>query len=263
MAKKGQVRIGTSGYIYRHWRGVFYPESLPVSRWFAYYSQRFDTVEINNTFYRLPAADVFVDWRAQAPPGFLYAIKASRFLTHRKKLKDPAQPLEALLPRARELGPHLGPVLYQLPPRWKCNLERLRDFIALLPRDLSHVFEFRDPSWCNPAVRDLLTETGMSFCIHDMRGSASPDWVTGPLAYLRFHGPTEVKYAGCYSPAQLRRAAAQVRELQNAGHDVFAYFNNDGGGYAVKNALGLRALLQRGKTEGGRRAAARRSGFPA
>src|SRR5262249_3038094 len=196
VARSGEIRIGTSGYIYRHWRGRFYPPALPAGRWFAFYREHFDTVEINNTSYRLPAAGVFKDWRRQAPPGFLYTVKASRFLTHHKKLKDPEAPLENILGRARLLGPHLGPVLYQLPPRWHCTVARLRAFIALRPRGLRHVFEFRDPSWYNDEVRALLTETGMGFCIHDLRGAACPEWVTGPLAYVRFHGPTAVAYAG-------------------------------------------------------------------
>jgi uncharacterized protein YecE (DUF72 family) len=239
----GQIRIGTSGWNYKHWRSVFYPTDLPVSRWFPFYCQHFDTVEINNTFYRLPPADVFVAWREQAPRGFLYAVKASRFLTHMKKLKDPEQPLENILGRSRKLGPCLGPVLYQLPPHWKCNVERLRAFIARLPSDIRHVFEFREPSWCNAEVRALLAETGMSYCIHDMRGFFYPRWVTGPLAYVRFHGPAQNKYAGRYGRAHLREWAEQIRVFQEAGHDVFVYFNNDKAGHAVVNAKELQGRL--------------------
>lgn len=243
MARQGEVRIGTSGWIYRHWRGVFYPEKLPVSRWFGYYSEHFDTVEINNSFYRLPSAEVFQAWRRQAPEGFLYAVKATRFLTHRKKLKDPEQPLQNFLVPARHLGPRLGPLLFQLPPRWHCDLERLRRFVALLPRDLTHVFEFRDPSWYNPGVKTLLEEEGMGFCIHDMRESASPVWVTGPVAYVRFHGPTAVRYAGKYTPAQLQSWAERIEAFRTAGHDVYVYFNNDDAAHAVVNAGQLQELL--------------------
>ncbi len=243
MARAGRIRIGTSGWIYKHWRGLFYPERLPVGGWLAFYSRSFDTVEINNTFYRLPSADAFVAWRRQAPPRFLYAVKASRYLTHMKKLKDPEPPLDNILGRARHLGPHLGPVLYQLPPHWRCDLNRLRQFLAVLPRDLRHVIEFREPSWYTEAVRDLLTEYGVSFCIHEMRGSESPLWVTAPLAYLRFHGPVDPKYAGCYPITQLRKWADRIEELREAGRDCFAYFNNDGGGYAITNALQLKELL--------------------
>jgi uncharacterized protein YecE (DUF72 family) len=244
MSKAGRVRVGTSGWIYRDWRGRFYPKELPVRRWLEYYARHFDTVEINNSFYRLPSPEVFRAWRRQAPAGFVYAVKASRYLTHRKKLKDPAEPLENVLGNARELGPHLGPVLYQLPPRWHCNVGRLRDFIALLPRDLMHVFEFRDPSWYNGEVRALLSETGMNFCIHDMRGSAAPPWATGPLVYVRFHGPTAAAYHGRYTRPQLRTWARKIRTFLDEGHDVAAYFNNDVGGHAVTNARQLREMLE-------------------
>jgi uncharacterized protein YecE (DUF72 family) len=157
------VRVGTSGWIYKHWRGVFYPPDLPASRWFDYYRRQFDTVEVNNSFYRLPSAAVFAAWRKQAPAGFLYVLKASRYLTHMKKLKDPAGPLETFFSRARELGPRLGPVLYQLPPRWGCDVERLRHFAAELPLGVAHAIEFRDPSWYNDAVREVLTAAGVGF----------------------------------------------------------------------------------------------------
>ena len=241
------ARIGTSGWIYKHWRGVFYPPALPVSRWFSYYSQFLDSVEINNSFYRLPSEEAFAEWRRQAPRGFVYAVKASRFLTHMKKLKDPEQPLANVLGRARGLGAHLGPVLYQLPPRWGCNVERLREFIAHLPRDLTHVFEFRDPSWCNEEVRKLLTESQMSFCLHDMRGFSGPDWVTGPAVYIRFHGPTEAKYAGRYHRAHLQDWAGRIDAYRRSGRAVYAYFNNDGGGHAITNARQLKELLGLGR----------------
>jgi len=243
MTKPGQVRIGTSGWIYRHWRGVFYPPVLPTSRWFAHYAQHFDTVEINNTFYRLPSEEAFDTWRRQAPPGFVYAIKASRYLTHRKKLKDAAEPLQNLLGRARRLGPHLGPILYQLPPHWRADPGRLREFLALLPRDLRHVFEFRDPTWCDEAIRALLSEARVGTCLHDMHGFDCPAWVTGRVVYVRFHGPSAVKYAGSYAAAHLRTWAERLRAFQESGHDVYAYFNNDEGGHAVANARELRRLV--------------------
>jgi uncharacterized protein YecE (DUF72 family) len=229
--------------VYRDWRGVFYPTGLPTKRWFAFYAARFDTVEINNTFYRLPSAETFAAWSRQAPPDFTYAVKASRYLTHRKKLKDPQEPLDLLLGRARQLGPHLGPILYQLPPHWRCDADRLRRFIAVLPPDLTHVFEFRDPSWCNDEIRALLTETAMSFCIHDMRGFPCPLWVTGPVVYLRFHGPIEAGYGDCYPPSALRTWAERIETFRQNGRPVYAYFNNDVGGHAVANARDLLALL--------------------
>jgi len=246
VSKEGRVRIGTSGWIYPHWRRTFYPPDVPESDWFSFYSRYFDTVEINNTFYRLPAAEVFAAWGRQAPSGFVYAVKASRFLTHLKKLKDPAAPLAKILGRAREMGPRLGPVLYQLPPHWHCDLDRLRQFIALLPRDLQHVFEFRDPSWHNEEVRSLLSETGMGFCIHDLGGCSCPLWITGQHVYLRFHGPTRVAYAGRYDLKQLRGWTGKIRQFRASGRDVYVYFNNDQNAYAVANARELRDLLDGG-----------------
>ena len=239
----GPVRVGTSGWIYKHWRGIVYPKALPTARWFAAYAARFDTVEINNTFYRLPAAETFVGWRAQAPARFLYAVKASRYLTHMKKLKDPADPLALFLGRARELGDHLGPILYQLPPHWGCDPDRLRTFVAALPPGLRHVIEFRDPSWYTDEVRAILTAGGLSFCVHDMRGSESPWWVTGPLVYLRFHGSHGAKYTGEYGRDALRPWADRAREYHRQGKEVVAYFNTDIGGHAVTDAEAFRALV--------------------
>jgi uncharacterized protein YecE (DUF72 family) len=239
-----RVRVGTSGWVYRDWRGAFYPQTLPVARWFDYYARSFDTVEINNTFYRLPDEAAFRAWREQAPAGFLYALKASRYLTHMKKLREPSAPLERLLVRARLLGPHLGPVLYQLPPHWGCNVERLRAFIAQLPAGVDHVFEFRDPSWFHDEVRALLEEARVGFCIHDLHGLRCPHWTPGRVVYVRFHGPTEVRYAGSYGRAQLRRWAERIEGFRRAGREVYAYFNNDVAGHAVANARTLAELLE-------------------
>ena len=243
MADPGAVRVGTSGWIYRHWRGSFYPERLPVRRWLAYYAERFDTVEVNNSFYRLPSEATFAAWAQQAPLGFLFAIKASRYLTHMKKLKDPEQPLANVLGRARLLGPHLGPVLYQLPPHWHADVGRLRAFLALLPPDLDHVVEFRDPSWYTEAVRTALEEHGVGFCVHDLRGAPCPEWVTGRVAYFRFHGPTGQAYAGRYGRARLRGPARRIDACRRAGHAAFAYFNNDDAAFATTDARDLRDLL--------------------
>ena len=234
--------VGTSGWNYKHWRGRFYPEKMPVARWFEHYAQHFDTVEINNTFYRLPLAETFAAWREQAPPGFLYAVKASRFLTHMKKLQDPADPLERILGRARELKQHLGPVLYQLPPRWKKNIDRLREFCSQLPTDLLHVLELREPSWLDQDVYDTLSEFGVCLCIHDILPD-HPRVVTAPAVYVRFHGMTG-KYAGSYTRPTLRRWATWMQEHRDAGRDVYAYFNNDHEAQAIYNALTLRELLQ-------------------
>ncbi len=236
-------RIGCSGWQYKHWRGDFYPAGLPQTRWLDHYAARFDTVEINNTFYRLPEAGTFGVWRTRVPGHFLYAVKASRFLTHMKKLKDPHDPLKLLFSRARRLGPTLGPVLYQLPPRWPLNLERFEIFLKALPRRHRHVVEFREPSWYSDEVFALLQKHGVALCLHDMEGSATGPLKVGPFVYVRFHGTS--KYSGSYSDAALQRWAEWMKEQMGKGKDVFAYFNNDVGGHAPRDARRLKLLVIR------------------
>jgi uncharacterized protein YecE (DUF72 family) len=245
MAKVGRVRIGTSGWVYKDWKGLFYPATLKAADWFAYYAERFDTVEINNTFYRLVPESVFAGWRAKAPQGFQYAVKANRLLTHRKKLIDSQFLVPEILKPMRQLGPHLGPVLYQLPPHFRCNPERLRSFLKELPFDIRHVVEFRDPSWYTDEIRDLLDEYEVAFCVHDLKGEGSPYWTTGRFAYIRFHGPTKQAYHHRYGRARLQPWAGRVAELVAGGKDVFAYFNNDFEGAALADARDLLELLAR------------------
>jgi uncharacterized protein YecE (DUF72 family) len=243
VSKVGQIRIGTSGWVYKHWRHIFYPDKLAARQWFSYYQRYFNTVEINYSFYRLPLAETFRNWQRQAAPGFLYAVKASRFLTHRKKLTNPEEPLDNIITRVRLLGSHHGPILYQLPPRWRCDAPRLRDFIEMLPKDLFHVFEFRDPRWYCDEVRHLLTRNRMSLCIHDSRVAPSPLWLTGPIVYLRFHSPIDPQYAGRYPRRHLAAWAEHIERMRQSGHDVYVYFNNDGGGHAVTNGRELQTML--------------------
>lgn len=242
MKRTGEIRIGCSGWNYRHWRPVFYPDKLPVRRWFEHYAERFDTVELNTSFYHLPKPETFVKWRDQAPPGFRYAVKASRFITHMKKLKDVAEPLDLFITRARGLGETLGPLLYQLPPGWSFNRERLESFLALLPLDLDHVFEFREASWMTQEVIELLGERGASFCTHDMPGMEVPRCATGPVAYVRFHG-TNGKYHGRYSDECLRAWSGWMVAEAREGRDVWVYFNNDIGGDAIADARTLNRLV--------------------
>ncbi len=237
------IRIGCSGWQYQHWRGDFYPAELPQSRWLEYYAQRFDTVEINNTFYRLPEAATFAAWGRRAPRNFVYAVKASRYLTHMKKLKDPADPLKRFFTRAKRLEHAFGPVLYQLPPRWPVNLERLAAFLAALPRRRRHAIEFRDPSWYAPEALALLERHRVALCLHDMAGSASGRHAVGPFVYVRFHGVQ--KYSGSYSDAALDEWAAWLAECARRGRAVYAYFNNDTGGHAPRDAVRLRDRIRR------------------
>lgn len=240
--KRGRFRVGCSGWQYRHWKGSFYPADLPASAWFAFYATRFDTVEINNSFYRLPEGSVFRSWREAAPAGFLYAVKASRYMTHNKKLKDPDEPVDRFFGRAAKLGRKLGPVLYQLPPAWKANLERLELFLAVLPGRVRHVFEFRDASWYSEPVLDALAKAGAALCLHDMPPSAPQRRAVGPFVYVRFHGFGQ-KYGGRYPDERLEDWARWLTERLAEGRDVYAYFNNDVGGHAPRDAVRLREML--------------------
>jgi uncharacterized protein YecE (DUF72 family) len=240
--KRGKIRIGCSGWNYKHWRGRFYPEEEPPSRWFEFYAATFDTVEINNTFYQLPEARTFKSWRAQAPKGFIYAVKANRYLTHLKKLKDAKAPLRKFLDRARLLQDGLGPILYQLPPRWRSDPERLKSFLDLLPGDIGSVIEFRDQSWLVDEVFQLLEDRGVSFCAHDLPGLDTPRLAIGKLAYVRFHGAGR-KYGGGYPEPTLRSWGRWIEKQSRAGKDVYVYFNNDAEAHAVRDALRLKRKL--------------------
>lgn len=241
--KQGTIRIGCSGWNYRHWRGPFYPEKMAARRWFSFYADHFDTVEINNSFYRLPSTETFAKWRDQAPEGFCYAVKANRFLTQAKKLKECEEPLQRMLTPVRALGSRLGPILYQLPPRFRINLERLETFLQLLPGDLIHVFEFREKSWIDERALALLDRYGASFCIHDMPGSATPRWVAGRTVYVRFHGG-EGRYWGRYSDERLMDWAAWMADQARQGRAVWAFFNNDIDAHAIHDAQTLKAMVR-------------------
>jgi uncharacterized protein YecE (DUF72 family) len=236
------VRVGCSGWQYKHWRGAFYPADLPQSRWLEHYLRTFDTVEINNSFYRLPAVETFASWRERTPARFLFAVKASRYLTHMRKLKDPAEPLALFFERAVHLGRRLGPVLYQLPPGWRKDSERLRAFLDLLPRQVLHAIEFREPTWYDDEVLRLLDRRNVTLCLHDMKGAESGRRRVGGFAYVRFHGST-AKYGGGYSADQLQAWAEWLSTERAEGRRIFVYFNNDVGGHAPRDAVALRALL--------------------
>lgn len=237
------MRIGTSGWEYDHWRGSFYPADLPKDRWLEHYAARFDTVELNGSFYRLPSAATFASWARRVPAGFRMAVKASRYLTHVRRLNQPGEPLDRLWTRAGRLGPHLGPMLYQLPPRWLPNLERLAAFLAAVPRGRDQAIEFRDRRWYRPDVLALLEEHGIALCLHDMAGSATDATPVGPFVYVRFHGAGE-RYGGRYPDSAVEAWADRIVGWQAEGRAVWAYFNNDVGGHAVRDAERLRAAVE-------------------
>jgi uncharacterized protein YecE (DUF72 family) len=236
---KGQFRVGTSGYQYDHWKGVFYPEGLPKRAWFAHYAKQFDTVEINNTFYGLPSAETFDAWRKQAPAGFCYTLKFSRYGSHLKRLKDPASTIRTFLKAARRLRTFLGPILVQLPPSWNVDADRLQDFLKAAPRSLRWALEFRDPSWLCEEVFSILQNHNAALCIHDMIDN-HPQRITADWIYLRFHGN---RYSGSYTREKLKTQARWINQQLSDGRDVFAYFNNDAEGYAVRNAAELKEYV--------------------
>lgn len=236
--------IGTSGFEYEHWRGDFYRIDVPRSRWLEAYAENFDTVELNATFYRLPTAETFDRWAGRVPTDFRFAVKASRYLTHIKRLRDPAEPIERLWSRAARLGRRFGPVLYQLPPRWSPDPQRLAVFLSAVPRDHPQAVEIRDRRWYRPDVLALLDEAGVALCLHDMAGSASDPRPLGPFAYLRFHGSGE-RYGGRYPSQRLRAWADRIAEWADSGLTVWAYFNNDIGGHAIRDAARLREMVRR------------------
>lgn len=239
---KYNIRIGTSGWHYNHWKGLFYPEDLPKTGWLEHYTRDFDSVEINNTFYQLPKPAAVNNWFRQTPEGFLYTVKANRFITHIKKLKNAAEPLTRFLQVAEILKEKLGPILYQLPPSLKKDISRLEDFIRLLPENHISVFEFRNNSWYSDDVFELLDKNKTGFCIHDLGGLETPRLVTGRILYIRFHGPAG-KYAGNYSMPALKKWADWIKKNLNTAHIAFAYFNNDANAFAVRNAKQLKESL--------------------
>lgn len=238
---KGRCLVGTSGWSYKHWKGVFYPVDLPPSSWLSFYVKHFVTVEINNTFYHLPSTTTFETWERVGPTGFVFAVKASRYITHVKRLRDAAEPVANFTNRARLLGRKLGPVLYQLPTGWKADLPRLASFLELLPKDIVQSIEFRDESWFNDQVYELLEKHGVSFCIISLPGFRCPLKVTSPVVYIRMHG-SQALYSR-YSGEELEIWADHIAAFTREGQDVYVYFNNDAHGYAVFNATELHELL--------------------
>jgi uncharacterized protein YecE (DUF72 family) len=238
----GRILVGTSGYVYRHWRGVFYPAGLPASRWLPFYAEVFPTLELNATFYRLPSVEAVARWRQQTPRRFLFACKGSRFLTHMKRLTDKGVGVRRFFSRVGALQHKLAVVLWQLPPQMKrADPERLDSFLAALPRGPRHAVEFRDEAWYTGEVARVLDARGAAFCEHDLV-RRDPPARTGGFRYLRFHG-TSGRYAGRYGRAALRPVARDLLAWSRSGHDAFVYFNNDAHGHAVTDALELTSLL--------------------
>ncbi|MBU3957338.1 DUF72 domain-containing protein [Patescibacteria group bacterium] len=250
-----EVWIGTSGFSYPHWgKGVFYPPDLPQRDWFLYYTKQFDTVELNVSFYRLPKKETFVNWREKAGPKFVFAVKGSRFITHIKRLKDCQEPVKRFFEAASLLlgdrtSHQVGPrqvVLWQLPPRYKANLERLSQFLKLLPKNWRHTFEFRNESWLTDEIYKILKKHKAAIVFQDNPGWPITEKITADFVYLRFHGKTHL-YSSCYTENELKEWAKKIKNWQKEGLDCYAYFNNDALGYAVENAQALKQLCLKKK----------------
>lgn len=237
--------MGTSGFVYDHWQHRFYPQGLAKAKWLKFYATHFTTVELNNTFYRLPSEAAFATWHDSTPVNFIFAVKASRFITHIKRLRNSEEAVETFLGRAKLLGEKLGPILYQLPPNMHRDDERLASFLSILPKGMSHVFEFRHESWLDEAVFKILHNYNIGFCVFDMPDLSCPLVATADFAYIRFHGSTGL-YWSCYSDDELADWARKLAGLAVKLKAVYIYFNNDAEAFAVRNAVTLRSYLQAG-----------------
>lgn len=242
--KKGKIHIGTSGWHYEHWKGPFYPSTMSSKDFLNYYMKSFSTVEMNRTFYSLPEKTVFTGYAKRVPTPFIFSVKASRFITHIKRLKNPKLAIRRFFSRIRGLGPHLGPILFQLPPHWKLNQERLLVFLQALPKGYRYAFEFRDISWQTEEVYDLLKQYGVAFCIYELGAVLTPFITTTDFLYIRLHGPKGA-YAGKYSLPTLKKWATFFRREASNGKDIYCYFDNDEAGYAPLNAKTLIGLLKK------------------
>jgi uncharacterized protein YecE (DUF72 family) len=243
--KEGKVHIGTSGWSYRHWKGNFYPENLPQKDWLQFYIDKgFLTVEVNSPFYHLPYKSTFEKWRDSVPKDFLFSVKASRYITHIKKLHDARESIKKFFDSAKELNEKLGPVLFQLPPGWKFDRERLANFLKNLSNKYRYTFEFRNNTWWNDEAFDLLKYNNISFCIYELEGTITPKETTADFVYIRLHGPGK-KYQGDYNIKTLSDWADSCIKWKGEGKDIFCYFDNDQNGFAAKNALELKILTEK------------------
>jgi uncharacterized protein YecE (DUF72 family) len=260
MAPRPEIVAGTSGWHYRHWRGRFYPDDLAASRWLGWYAERFATVEVNASFYRLPSEDALRSWRAAVPDDFVFAVKASRYLTHVRRLNEPEAPVALLMGRAALLGPTLGPVLLQLPPDMTADAGRLDRTLAAFPSGTRVAVEPRHESWWSAEVRAVLEHRGASLCLSDRRGPLGPDWQTAEWGYVRFHAG-RASPEPCYGRQALDTWAARLAGRRGGGQ-VFAFFNNDQGGCAPGDARRLAVACRRHGLRTARFPAAREVGHP-
>jgi len=250
------VLIGTSGWQYRDWRGGFYASGLPQQRWLEHYARRFATVEVNSAFYRLPAPGAVTRWSQETPADFVFALKASRHLTHVKRLREPLQPVERLMERMQPLGPKLGPVLLQVPATLQADSGLLADVLTAFPRGVRVAFEPRHASWHGEETWEVLAQRDAAFCIADAPARRSPVVRTATWGYLRFHEGRSTPWPS-YGDRALATWAERVRDLWGTDADVHAYFNNDQRGAAVRDARRFATAARRAGLAASRVPAAR------
>jgi uncharacterized protein YecE (DUF72 family) len=238
------VLVGTSGWQYRDWRGVLYPERVPQRRWLEYYAEHFATVENDGAFYRLPKRETFAEWRERLPSGFIMAVKASRFLTHLKRMRDPAEPVKRLTDAAAGLGARLGPILLQLPPTLKADPELLAECLDRFPKKVRVAVEPRHESWWTDEIRSVLADRDAALCWADRGGRrVTPLWRTASWGYLRLH-EGRAKPAPSYGDAALRSWCDRIDDAWPKSADCFVFCNNDPGGAAVRNAFRFAELMR-------------------
>jgi len=231
--------------MYQHWSGNFYPPDLSSDRWLDYYTRKLNSLEINNSFYQLPSRETFKNWRLSAPENFIFSVKANRYITHMKKLKDAEQSTERFFNNVRALKEKCGPILFQLPPRWKKNQERLKKFLKTLPEGFKYAFEFRDTTWFSDEIYGTLSDYNAALCIYQFAGVLSPRKVTSDYIYIRLHGPEKAAYRGKYSEKELSEWTEAICSWFDEGKEVYCYFDNDEKGYAAQNAVSLKELVER------------------
>lgn len=241
------VWVGTSGWQYPDWRGPFYPQGLPQRLWLEHYAEAFATVEVNNAFYRLPERATFQQWRDRTPGDFIMSVKMSRYLTHVRRLRDPAEPVRRFLQRATALAAKLGQVLVQLPPNLPLDLAALDAVLTNFPPDVRVVCEFRHPSWWTPPVRELLAAHGAALAWADRRGRpVAPLWRTADFGYVRFH-EGRAKPFPRYGPRALDTWLTRLGDAYGGNEPVYTYFNNDHGAAAIQDAV---AFAERARRRG-------------
>ncbi|MGK5595296.1 MAG: DUF72 domain-containing protein [Parachlamydiaceae bacterium] len=235
------IYIGTSGWSYQHWKENFFPNKLPTTKWLNYYAQTFPTVEINTTFYHLPLEKTVVNWYQQVPSQFLFAVKASRYITHIKRLRNCQESVDLFMKKISSLKDKKGPILFQLPPSLQMDLARLQSFLSYLPKKEKFVLEFRHASWFVDDIYTILSDHNIALCITDLNGTLSPEMMTANFSYIRLHGPKKA-YQGSYGLANLKKWQKKI-EKWGRSQTVFCYFDNDEKGYAIQDASSLQGLL--------------------